>query len=80
MGDRDDRHGCLLRVEAQVNSEPSVFENIRDACAVLARKTAFAQLTVRHKVDSETATAISTELYLELKSLTPEQVKERGKK
>lgn len=60
-------------------NDSATFETIRDACAVLARKTAFAQLTVRHKVDSETAMAISTELYLELKSLTPEQVEARKK-
>lgn len=52
------------------------FERTRNACALLARSTVFAQLTIRHKVDPETAVAVSTELYMELKSLTFDQVEQ----
>lgn len=54
---------------------PLTFEQIRDACALLARTTVFAQMTLRKKIDPEVATAVSTEIYMELKSMTVEAVK-----
>lgn len=55
--------------------EPPTFEQVRDACAELARATVFAQMTLRKKIDAETAVAVSTEIYMELKSMRAEAVK-----
>lgn len=58
-----------------MTTEPSpTFEQVRDACALLARTTVFAQMTLREGIDAETAVAVSIETYMELKSMTVEQV------